>query len=106
MIAHQLTIFDRPVETPSFSAQVAAQNAAECPREPQFKPSAKSIRAVFNAMKHGRWMTKAEIAYHSGATEHAVSARLSDLKKQGIRSEKRKANDGSLYEYRLILPKS
>jgi hypothetical protein len=29
-------------------------------------------------------MTKAAIAFHSGATEHAVSARLSDLAKKGI----------------------
>jgi predicted transcriptional regulator len=85
----------------SFSSIVSKQNEAEVPHEPTFKPNQKQVKAVYDAMKHGRWMTKGEVAFHSGASEHAVSARLSDLKKLGILSAKRKAKDGGLYEYRL-----
>lgn len=82
----------------SFSQILAEQN----PPEPGIDVSqwAKQVRAVYEAMKHGRWMTKPEIAFHSGATEHAVSARLSDLNKKGFPHEKRRAGKG-LVEYRL-----
>lgn len=88
---------------PSFSSQVVAQNQAECPPEPTFKPSQKQLRAVYEAMKHGRWMTLAEIAFHARAPEASASARIRDLDREfGIPHERRKAKDGGLYQYRLI----
>lgn len=84
----------------SFSDIISQQNRLECP---SFKPSQKSVKAVWDLLKTGRWYTKPEIHYHTGVTEHAVSARLSDLKRLGFPSEKRKADNG-LYRYRLLLP--
>ena len=88
-------------ERPSFSEQIATLNPPEPTKEEE--RWTKQTRAVFEVMKSGAWMTKPEISHYSGATEHAVSARLSDLKKTGYPSEKRRAAEGLCYQYRLIV---
>ncbi|MFL5328687.1 MAG: hypothetical protein ACJ8C4_07205 [Gemmataceae bacterium] len=45
-------------------------------------------------------MSLAKIAFHNGYLESSVSARTTDLRKNGIVVEKRKASDEKLFEYR------
>src|SRR5947209_2939724 len=89
----QTSIFDRVTATASFS--IPTKPATQ-------KQWAAQEKAVYEAMRHGGWMTKPAIAFHSGVKEHPISARLSDLKKRGILHERRKAKDGEVYEYRLL----
>ena len=76
----------------------------------EFKPSgnvntddqAPVIKAVYDVMKSGRWMTLAEIAFASGYPEASVSARIRDLHRlMKLAYQKKKSKDGKLYEYRL-----
>ena len=75
------------------------------PVEPSFKPSQKQLRAVWDAMKHGRWVSLAEIAFASRQPEASCSARIRQLSKDyGIPHQKRQAKDGGLWEYCLSPP--
>jgi RIO-like serine/threonine protein kinase len=66
-----------------------------------------ALKKVYEVMRSGRWMTLAEIAFQSGYPEASVSARVRDLHNlKGIAYQKRKAKEGCLYEYRLIVSKA
>ena len=56
---------------------------------------------VLEAMRSGRWWTKQALAQAVRGSPHAMSARMSDLRKLGHRIEKR-YEGGGLYLYRLV----
>ncbi len=87
----------------SFYSTIVQMSLADL--EPfDFRKMAKQLKAVYGVMKDGRWRTLAEIAFHAGAPEASVSARIRDLERlNGIVHMKRKAKQGSLFEYRLII---
>src|SRR5204863_10172268 len=69
--------------------------------EDSTKPRGRA-EAKFSILK---WMTLAEVAFHSGYPEASVSARIRDLKNvKKLAYERRKAKDGTLNEYRLLPP--
>lgn len=71
--------------------------------ERDFGRLANQHRAVWNAMRDGRWRTLAEIAAETGSPEASVSARLRDFRKErfgGQRVERRRRTAGT-WEYRV-----
>ena len=102
MIAHQLTIFDRPVETPSFSAQLRQANH-ENTEDVQLEHKPLRER-VYDAMLHGRPMTLAAIAAAAHGPEASVSARIRELRSDGHNITKWQAKGCKLFLYRLISP--
>lgn len=60
-------------------------------------------RKVYELMKDGRWRDKRDIAAQTGATEHSISARFSDMKALGMGYTERKYLKNGIYLYRLIV---
>lgn len=67
-------------------------------------------QAVYEAMKHGAWMTLREISDATGAPEASVSARIRDFRKPEmshlaltVESQRRDDVRRGLWEYRLRL---
>lgn len=56
---------------------------------------------VFQAMRSGRWWTKAALAQAVGGSPHAMSARMSDLRKEGAVFQK-KYEGGGVWLYRMV----
>ena len=55
------------------------------------------------AMKPGRWYTKERLRELTGISTHAISARLCDLCKLGVKTEKKRAPESSrVYLYRVV----
>lgn len=101
----QVTLDDL-LQEKSFSAIIGAQNRAEVPGIDVSQWSAQ-LKAVYQVMRDGRWRSLAEIAFQAKAPEASASARIRDLANlKGIPHERRKAREGKLYEYRIILKPS
>lgn len=61
------------------------------------------VEKLRRAMRPGRWYTKERLHELTGISTHAISARLSDLRKLGVRTEKRAAPGSKrVYLYRTI----
>ena len=61
------------------------------------------LERVKKFMLRGRWVTLAQITKGTGAPEASASARLRDLKNNGLRVEKKRVKNGNgLYVYRMI----
>lgn len=60
------------------------------------------VRRVLICMSSGAWWSKSELAQAVEGSPHAMSARLSELRRLGCRVEKKFMGDG-LYLYRLAL---
>lgn len=68
--------------------------------EHELPSDCEKLRAV---MRPGRWYTKERLHDLTGISTHAISARLSDLRKQGVRTEKRLApGESRVYLYRVL----
>lgn len=76
-------------------------------REKDFARLNRGMRRVFEAMKHGGWMTLREIAAASGMSETGASARFRDFRKPEMSCAYIKAvsrppeDDSGVWEYRL-----
>lgn len=57
-------------------------------------------KAVWTAMRDGKWRSLEEIAVMAAAREASASARIRDLRKAGLTVE-RKRVEGGLYHYRV-----
>lgn len=54
------------------------------------------------AMRPGRWYTKERLHELTGISTHALSARLSDLRQRGVKTEKMRApGETRVYLYRI-----
>ncbi len=100
----QVTLDELISQSASFSQVVAQQNPSEDSPEPGIDTAkwGRQLRAVYEAMRHGGWMTLAEVAFHARCPEASASARIRELAKKGHLHEKRRAKDGGLFEYRLL----
>lgn len=58
---------------------------------------------LLREMQTGRWYTKEVLHAKTGISTHALSARMSDLRKMGVPIEKRHA-EGRVYLYRVPRP--
>ena len=88
----------------SFSQAIIKSNPDKTPEEPKTAQYAGQLLKVYTVMRDGKWRTLAQIAFEAKAPEASVSARIRDLaNEKGIPHEKRKAREGSLYEYRLLI---
>ena len=72
-------------EQPSFSAQAAKSNAQDAPPEPVIDTAkwGKQLHNVQWAMRDGKWMTLAEVAFYACCPEASGSARIRDLARLG-----------------------
>lgn len=61
------------------------------------------VERLRRAMRPGVWFTKERLHELTGISTHAISARLSDLRKLGVRTEKRRASgETRVYLYRVV----
>lgn len=62
----------------------------------------RQLRAVWDCVRSGEWVTLAEVARATGAPEASVSARLRDLRRYGWTVERaRAAEEGGTWRYRV-----
>ena len=62
-------------------------------------------QVVYNVMRDGKWRTLSYLNRLTGEPEASISARLRDLRKEkfgGFDVQRRRINDGGLYEYRVL----
>tara|TARA_R110000824_G_scaffold6321_6_gene29286 strand:+ start:3922 stop:4326 length:405 start_codon:yes stop_codon:yes gene_type:complete len=65
----------------------------------------RQARAVFDAMRSGRWLTLRQISHATGAPEASCSARLRDFRKTEFgryEVQRRRLKGQGLNEYRLV----
>lgn len=77
---------------------------------PKERPTSIKL-ALLNALRDGRWWTKLELSVVVQSEPHSVSARLSELDRQGerrgewrIQSDLRDGNNKRAHRYRLVTP--
>lgn len=68
--------------------------------EPELASDCEKLR---RAMRPGRWYTKERLHELTGISTHAISARLSDLRKRGVGTEKKRVSGSRrMYLYRIV----
>lgn len=102
--ANQISIDDMISASGSFSNHAAKANAMDAPPEPVVDPTAKwgrQLEAVYEAIRHGGWMTLGEVAHFADCPEASGAARIRELdRKKGMPHQKRREGNG-LVQYRL-----